>query len=67
MCSTSPSVVADATEKSAAAMKENSIKRPKKVKVKKRFTRRVAMRKTKLAMALYRGQVRPMGRRKHRE
>jgi hypothetical protein len=53
MCSTSASVVADATEKSAAAMKANSMTRPKKVKVKKAFTRMVLMRNIKLARHLY--------------
>jgi hypothetical protein len=46
-------VVAEATLKSAAAMNENSMTRPKNVKVKKRLTRRVPMRKTNDAMALF--------------
>ena len=57
MCKRSASVEADATEKSAAAMKANSITRPKNVKQKKRLTRTVAMRKTKLAITLYNDQM----------
>jgi hypothetical protein len=52
MCSRSASVVADATLKSAAAMKANSITRPKNVNVKNKLTRMVPMRKTKLAITL---------------
>ena len=52
MCSRSASVAAEAIEKSAAAMKAKSITRPKKVRVKNTFTRRVAMRKTKLVITL---------------
>lgn len=52
MCSTSASVLACATRKSAAAMKENSIIRPKKVKVKNTLTRKVPKKNTKLAIAL---------------
>lgn len=53
ICARSAAVVADATEKSAAAMKAKSMMRPKKVRVKNRFTRKVPMKKTKLAMHLY--------------
>lgn len=53
MCARSAGVVADATEKSAAAMKENSMTRPKNVSVKKRLTRNVPIKKTKLAITLW--------------
>lgn len=53
MCSTSASVVADATEKSAAAIKAKSMTRPKNVAVKKRLTRSVPIKKTKLASTLH--------------
>jgi hypothetical protein len=53
MCARSAAVVADAIEKSAAAMNANSITRPRKVRVKKALTRRVPMRKTKLVRHLW--------------
>jgi len=52
ICSRSASVVAEAMEKSAAAMKPNSMTSPKNVNVKKRLTRRVPIKKTKLASTL---------------
>lgn len=57
MCSRSASVVADAIEKSAAAMKEKSITSPKKVRVKSRFTRIVQIRKTKETRVLLAGRA----------
>jgi hypothetical protein len=45
--------VADATEKSAAAIKAKSMTRPKNVAVKKRLTRSVPIKKTKLASTLH--------------
>ena len=57
ICSTSASVVACPMRKSAAAMKENSIMRPKNVRVKKILTRKVPIKNTKLAIALIRSQT----------
>lgn len=51
-CRRPASVVALATLKSAAAMNEKSMTRPKKVNVKKRLTLSVPIRNTKDAMAL---------------
>lgn len=52
ICSKSAAVVAVATAKSAAAMNANSITKPKNVKVKRKLTLKVQIRKTKLASTL---------------
>ena len=55
ICSMSASVVAWGIEKSAAAMKEKSMTRPKKSKVNKAFTRMVPIRKIQVTSTLLHG------------